>query len=169
MTMPRNSLLQQLKAHAQRLEHEVYALYWAYRDPRIPWYARSLAVLVVAYALSPIDLIPDFIPLLGYLDDLILVPLGIALALKLIPAEVMADARARATHMLADRSAAGASRRRRDRSRLAAAVDLACLAGRALTVALARSLVSTRPSPLDRRVSTRPPPLAPRLPPPRTA
>lgn len=68
----------------------------AARDPRTPWAAKVLAALVVAYALSPIDLIPDFIPVLGHLDDLILVPLGIWLTLRLIPAEVMADARARA-------------------------------------------------------------------------
>lgn len=68
----------------------------AARDPRTPWPAKLLAAVVVAYALSPIDLIPDFIPVLGYLDDLVLVPLGIWLVLRLIPDEVMADARARA-------------------------------------------------------------------------
>jgi uncharacterized membrane protein YkvA (DUF1232 family) len=78
----------------------VYALYVAYRDPRVPWYARLVAALVVAYAFSPLDLIPDVVPVLGYLDDLILLPLGIALALRLIPAVVMMDSRARADAIL---------------------------------------------------------------------
>ena len=81
---------------ARRLKREVRALYLAYRDPRTPWYGRMLAALVVAYALSPIDLIPDPIPVLGYLDDLILIPLGVALALRMIPREVMAECRAQA-------------------------------------------------------------------------
>ncbi|MBC7951597.1 MAG: DUF1232 domain-containing protein [Rhodospirillaceae bacterium] len=78
------------------LKRETLALTIAARDPRTPWAARVVAALVVAYALSPIDLIPDFIPVLGYLDDLILVPLGIWLVLRLIPPEVMADARIQA-------------------------------------------------------------------------
>lgn len=78
------------------LKTETYALSLAYRDPRTPWYARVWAALVVGYAFSPIDLIPDFIPVLGYLDDLLLLPLGIWVALKLIPPEVMADARSQA-------------------------------------------------------------------------
>ena len=85
-----------LKSQAERLQKETYALYLAARDPRTPWYAKALVFLVVAYALSPLDLIPDFIPVLGYLDDLLIVPAGIALALALIPAQVMADARAKA-------------------------------------------------------------------------
>ena len=88
--------LDALKERALRLKQEVTALGLACRDPRTPWYARLLAVGVIAYALSPIDLIPDFIPVLGYLDDLVLVPLGIALALKMIPLEVMVDARIKA-------------------------------------------------------------------------
>ena len=72
------------------------ALYLAYRDPRTPWIARLVAALVIGYALSPLDLIPDFIPVLGYLDDLVLLPLGIALALRLIPPAVLAEARAEA-------------------------------------------------------------------------
>ena len=72
------------------------ALLLAYRDPRTPWYAKAFAALVAAYALSPIDLIPDFIPVLGQLDDLLLVPLGVALAVRMIPREVLADCRARA-------------------------------------------------------------------------
>jgi len=74
----------------------VYALYLVSKDRRVPWYARVVAVVVVAYAFSPIDLIPDPIPVLGYLDDLILIPLGIALVIKLIPAEVMQDCREKA-------------------------------------------------------------------------
>lgn len=84
------------KQHASRLKTEVYALYLAYRDPRMPWHARIVAAIVVGYAFSPIDLIPDPIPVLGYLDDLVLIPLGMALALKLIPPDVMADARQKA-------------------------------------------------------------------------
>ena len=80
----------------RQLKAEVYAVYLAYQDPRVPWYARLWAACVVAYAFSPIDLIPDFIPVLGYLDDLLIVPLGIALALRMIPAEVMAECRAKA-------------------------------------------------------------------------
>jgi uncharacterized membrane protein YkvA (DUF1232 family) len=85
--------LETWKARAKALKTEIDALMIAYRDPRTPWTARVWALLVVAYALSPIDLIPDFIPVLGYLDDLILLPLGIALAVKLIPPEVMDQAR----------------------------------------------------------------------------
>ena len=70
---------------ANQLKIETYALYLAYRDPRMPWYARLLAVVVAGYAFSPIDLIPDFIPVLGHLDDLVLIPLGVVLAIKLIP------------------------------------------------------------------------------------
>jgi len=82
-----------LKHRAQALKRETHALYLAARDPRTPWHAKLVIAIVVAYALSPIDLIPDFIPLLGYLDDLLLLPLGIFLALKLIPSAVLVDAR----------------------------------------------------------------------------
>jgi uncharacterized membrane protein YkvA (DUF1232 family) len=82
------------KERARRLKKEVYALYLAFRDPRTPWYGKAFAALVVAYAFSPIDLIPDPIPVLGYLDDLVLIPLGVVLALKMIPPEVMDEARA---------------------------------------------------------------------------
>lgn len=88
--------LQDWKQSAKQLKAETYALYLAYKHPVTPWYARLLAGLVIAYAFSPLDLVPDFIPVLGYLDDLILVPLGITLALKLIPAAVMAECRAQA-------------------------------------------------------------------------
>ena len=84
------------KAKARKLKLEVYALYIASKDRRVPWYARVVAIVVVAYAFSPIDLIPDPIPVLGYVDDLILIPLGIALVIKLIPAEVMQDCREKA-------------------------------------------------------------------------
>ncbi len=84
------------KQRARQLKTEVYALYLAYRDPRVPWPARIFAACVVAYAFSPIDIIPDPIPVLGYLDDLVLVPLGIMLARKMIPAEVMSECRERA-------------------------------------------------------------------------
>ena len=87
------ALLETWKQKARVLKVEISALYYAYRDPRTPWYARVAAAAVVAYALSPIDLIPDFIPLLGYLDDLILLPLGITLAIRLIPPEIMAEKR----------------------------------------------------------------------------
>ena len=88
--------MQRLKNWAARLRLEVMALWFACRDPRTPWYARVLTMLIVAYALSPIDLIPDFIPVLGYLDELILLPVGIYLVLKLVPAQALVDARARA-------------------------------------------------------------------------
>jgi uncharacterized membrane protein YkvA (DUF1232 family) len=86
-------MLSRLRARAQRLLREVDALVVAARDPRTPWYARILALGVVAYALSPIDLIPDFIPVVGYLDDLLIVPAGLALALWLIPDEALEAAR----------------------------------------------------------------------------
>ena len=84
------------KQRVRKLKTETYALYLAYRDPRVPWFARVFAACVVAYAFSPIDLIPDPIPVLGYLDDLVLVPLGMLLAVKMIPPQVMADSRAKA-------------------------------------------------------------------------
>jgi uncharacterized membrane protein YkvA (DUF1232 family) len=89
-------MLAGLKEWARRLKQETYALALACRDPRVPWYARLLTVCVVAYVFSPIDLIPDPIPLFGYLDDLILVPLGIALVVRLIPPAVLAECRASA-------------------------------------------------------------------------
>jgi uncharacterized membrane protein YkvA (DUF1232 family) len=87
---------ERLQAGARALKHESYALYLAARHPATPWPAKIVAALVVAYALSPIDLIPDVVPLLGYLDDLILVPAGIALVIRLIPPEVMSQCRAQA-------------------------------------------------------------------------
>ena len=92
----RMRLVETWKARARQLGTEIHALSLACRDPRVPWYAKGLAALVVGYALSPIDLIPDFIPVLGYLDDLVLVPLGILLVRRMIPAPVLADCRVRA-------------------------------------------------------------------------
>ncbi|MEG4586998.1 YkvA family protein [Microcoleus sp. MOSTC5] len=88
--------MQSLKQVARRLKKETYAVYLASIDQRVPWYARILAALTVAYAFSPIDLIPDFIPILGYLDDLIIVPVGIWLVLKMIPPQVLAECRQKA-------------------------------------------------------------------------
>ena len=87
------SQIGRLERWARRLKVEVYALYLAYRDPRVSWYARAFAAVVVGYAFSPIDLIPDPIPVLGYLDDLIIIPLGIALAIRMIPPPVLAECR----------------------------------------------------------------------------
>ncbi len=88
--------IEDLRKRTRELKIETYALYFAYRDSKVSWYAKVFSALVVAYAFSPIDLIPDPIPILGYLDDLILVPLGITLAVKMIPKEVMAEARLKA-------------------------------------------------------------------------
>ena len=88
------------KERAREFKVQVYALYLAYRDPRVPLPARIFAALVVGYAFSPIDLIPDPIPILGYLDDLVLVPLGVALALRMIPPEVLAECRARSREVM---------------------------------------------------------------------
>ena len=89
------------KSKAKLLKQEVFTLWLAYRMPGVPWYAKAFGALVVAYALSPIDLIPDFIPVLGYVDDLILLPLGVALAIKMIPPEVYQQAREEAQQRLA--------------------------------------------------------------------
>jgi uncharacterized membrane protein YkvA (DUF1232 family) len=78
---------------ARRLKRDVHAVSLAARDPRTPWHVKALALAVAAYALSPIDLIPDFIPVLGYVDDLLIVPLGIALVIRLIPADIMEEYR----------------------------------------------------------------------------
>lgn len=87
---------QRLKEWARGLKRDVVALWLAARDRRVPWYAKAVAGAVAAYALSPIDLIPDFVPVIGYLDDLLIVPLGILLAVKLIPEPVMAELRLKA-------------------------------------------------------------------------
>lgn len=87
-------MLDQLKSRARTLKNEAFAVYLAAQDPRTPWYAKALVFFVVAHTFSPIDLIPDFIPVLGYLDDLIITPGGLWLAVRLIPPEVLEDARA---------------------------------------------------------------------------
>jgi uncharacterized membrane protein YkvA (DUF1232 family) len=104
---------ERLKGWARRLKAELYALYLAYRDPRVPLYARVFAAVVVGYAFSPTDLIPDPIPVLGYLDDLVLIPLGIALSVRMIPEPVLAECREKASRLSAgsrpvNRVAAGA-------------------------------------------------------------
>jgi uncharacterized membrane protein YkvA (DUF1232 family) len=88
--------IRRLESWARGVKVEVYALYLAYRDPRVSWYARVFAAAVVGYAFSPIDLIPDVVPVLGYLDDLIVVPLGIALAIRMIPPHVLTECREKA-------------------------------------------------------------------------
>lgn len=89
-------MISRLKTWARGVTRDGHAIYLASRDPRVPWYVKALAIAIAAYALSPIDLIPDFIPVLGYLDDLILLPLGIRLVVALIPDEVMAEYRIKA-------------------------------------------------------------------------
>ena len=98
------TVLENLKRRAQRLKAELTVLYQAYRDPRTPLTAKVAMVFVLAYALSPIDLIPDFIPILGYLDDLLLLPLGIALALRLVPRHILEEHRAQADERIAEGS-----------------------------------------------------------------
>jgi uncharacterized membrane protein YkvA (DUF1232 family) len=94
-------LLSSLKQRARHLKSEVLALWLAARHPGTPWYAKLLVAGIVAYALSPIDLIPDFVPILGYLDDLILIPLGIVLAVRMIPPPILEECRAKAREMTA--------------------------------------------------------------------
>lgn len=96
-------MLERLKQWAQRLKAEVVALWFAYRHPQTPWYAKWLAVAVVAYAFSPIDLIPDFIPVLGFVDDALLLPIGIWLTIKFIPRPLLEACRAQAAQWLAER------------------------------------------------------------------
>jgi uncharacterized membrane protein YkvA (DUF1232 family) len=119
-------LLAQLKQRAQRLEAESYALFLAARHPRTPWYARLFVAAIVAYALSPIDLIPDFIPVLGYVDELILLPLAIALAMRMIPPAVLDECRQRADEVVAHGKPA---------SRTAAAVIIAIWVAAAVMLA----------------------------------
>lgn len=93
-------MIRRISEWARQIKRELVAVYLSIRDSRTPWYAKALGALVVAYAFSPIDLIPDFIPVLGYLDDAILLPLGIWLVIRLIPAQVLADARTHADEQL---------------------------------------------------------------------
>ncbi len=93
-------LFESWKRKARELKVQVYALYLAYKDPRVPRYAKIFAACVVGYAFSPIDLIPDPIPVLGYLDDLVIVPVGVAIALKMIPADVLAECQDQARELI---------------------------------------------------------------------
>lgn len=93
-------MIDKIKTWAKQLKRKVFVLYFAYKDNRTPWYVKAFAICVVAYAFSPIDLIPDFIPILGYLDDVILVPLGVALALKMIPNAVIQECTVKAEDRL---------------------------------------------------------------------
>ena len=111
-------MLDRIKAWARHLKRDSHAIYLASRDPRVPWYAKALAIAVAAYALSPIDLIPDFIPVIGYLDDLLLLPGLIWLALRLLPAVVRERCRLQARDWLASAPA-------RPAGRIAAAVIVA--------------------------------------------
>ena len=114
-------VLNRLRAWAREIKRDVHALWLAGRDPRVPWHAKLVALLVAAYALSPIDLIPDFVPVLGYLDEVVILPLGIMLAVRLVPPALMAEHRATAA------AAAG-----RPVSRVAAAVFVALWVAAAL-------------------------------------
>lgn len=98
-------MIERLKAWANRIKRDGLALWFAARDPKVPWHARALGIFVVTYALSPIDLIPDFIPVLGYLDDLILLPGLIWLAIRLIPPPILAESRYRADIWLETKAA----------------------------------------------------------------
>jgi uncharacterized membrane protein YkvA (DUF1232 family) len=97
--MAQQKTLTKFKNYARKLKQNLFVLYLSYKDHRVPWYAKLVAICVVAYAFSPIDLIPDFIPVLGYLDDLIIVPLGISLALKLIPSYIIEENKEKAEEM----------------------------------------------------------------------
>ena len=100
MKKPKIELFARLKVWAKKLKRDGVTLWFAVKDAATPWYAKALGIFVVAYALSPIDLIPDFIPVLGYLDDVILLPGLIWLAIRLIPAEVLVACRERADHWI---------------------------------------------------------------------
>jgi uncharacterized membrane protein YkvA (DUF1232 family) len=95
-------MLTTLRQRARAIKRDTLALYLAARHPETPWYAKALAVFIVGYALSPIDLVPDFIPILGYLDDVILLPIAIVLCVRLVPAHVLDDCRAEAEVRFAD-------------------------------------------------------------------
>jgi uncharacterized membrane protein YkvA (DUF1232 family) len=97
-------MFEKLRSRARALKNEAFAVYLAAKDPRTPWYAKALVFFVVAHTFSPIDLIPDFIPVLGYLDDIIITPLGLALAIRLIPAEVLVETREKVAGSGLDRS-----------------------------------------------------------------
>ena len=92
--------MEKIKAWAKNLKRQLFILYFAYKDERVPWYVKLFTACIVAYAFSPIDLIPDFIPILGYLDDVIILPLGIMFALKMIPKDVISDCEVKANEMM---------------------------------------------------------------------
>ena len=92
-------MIEQWRQKARHLKRETYALYFAVRDPRVPWYAKALAAGIVGYAFSPIDLIPDFIPILGYLDELVILPLGVMAVRAMIPEGILAECRERASRL----------------------------------------------------------------------
>lgn len=121
------------REHLRELKEDTYALYLAAKDPRVPWYGRAWIAVVVAYAFSPIDLIPDFIPVLGYLDDLILVPLGVLLAIRLIPGPVLAECRQRARQELREE--------RPGSGKTAVVIGLIWLAAAALVISLVIRMV----------------------------
>lgn len=95
-------MFSKMKTWAKKLKRQIFILYYAYKDERVPWYAKVFTACVVTYAFSPIDLIPDFIPILGYLDDVILLPLGIMFALKMIPKDVLSHCEELAEKMMKD-------------------------------------------------------------------
>ncbi|MEZ0536640.1 YkvA family protein [Caldicellulosiruptoraceae bacterium PP1] len=97
-----STFFNQLKIKAKSLKNEIKALYIACKRPDVPWYAKAFSLLVVGFALSPIDFIPDFVPILGYLDDLVLIPLGVALAIKMIPPHIMQECRLQAQDVFKD-------------------------------------------------------------------
>ncbi|MFJ7855410.1 YkvA family protein [Peribacillus frigoritolerans] len=93
-------MFDKIKIWARSLKRQIFILYFACKDERVPWHAKVFTACVVAYAFSPIDIIPDFIPILGYLDDVILVPIGIMIALKMIPKSVLTDCEVKAEEMM---------------------------------------------------------------------
>jgi len=93
-------MFNKMKAWAKSLKRQIFILYYACKDERVPWYAKVFTACIVAYAFSPVDLIPDFIPILGYLDDVILLPLGIMFALKMIPKGVLSDCEVKAEELM---------------------------------------------------------------------
>jgi uncharacterized membrane protein YkvA (DUF1232 family) len=109
LDLPAMSISTRVRAWAREIKRDVHAVYLAAHDPRVPWYAKAAALCVAAYALSPIDLVPDFIPVLGYLDDVVLVPLGIVLVARLIPPDILAEHRATATRLERPVSRGGAA------------------------------------------------------------
>jgi len=98
--------MERLRRRVRELRSDGYAVYLAMRDPRVPWFAKALLAAVALYAVSPIDLIPDFIPVLGLLDDLVIIPLGIALAARLIPRDIMEEHRRSARELFVSRARA---------------------------------------------------------------